>query len=358
MASSELQLQPEGVWLGGWLIGKLAAPVVSGGHARGSPALTVAQRARLDQALYEARTALEAKLDGPWCDAAVALVSKEWGACLRGMRRPNNNEEAMFRMLARAVNIHESTAGGAPAGEAAADGTGSGGGHSPSLPHAHEMASAVRRLVALHTLDTLVRSGTLPEPTTAPPTLLGGSPASPTPPEEETPLLKAEEMKEGMELEQLDRWEALPCRVAFERGKERAVYLVEAKVRVGDGLGETAVLLLAEAAPTKLGAGIVWAIAAVGGADPSVDTAHPKWLHVRVRPSVNTLLSSLGANAATQKKKLGDGRWTLAFADADACKQASAFVLQKQRDLKSRSAQLLEPLLLLQRTANNTAAEE
>lgn len=58
---------------------------------------------------------------------------------------------------------------------------------------------------------------------------------------------------------------------------------------------------------------------------PRVDEKHATWLHLRIR-SPHQPLAEVGkigpSRTSPRVKHLVDGRWTLAFADAESCKNA------------------------------------
>ena len=83
------------------------------------------------------------------------------------------------------------------------------------------------------------------------------------------------EPREGSEIPLLDHSRGLPCRVAFERGKERSVYLSVACVSPPAG-GATATLLLVEPNPARMDSGVVRAVAPVVAA-PNAEATRPNW---------------------------------------------------------------------------------
>ena len=120
-----------------------------------------------------------------------------------------------------------------------------------------------------------------------------------------------------------------------------------------------------EPSPSRLGSGVVRAVAPVAGANPHSDPGNPRWLHLTVRSSLTALLSVLsacppgagafdsgfgpqrgGAGDASfgAARRLQDGRWTLAFPDEDACQVALRLVQAHAVRLRDVCAEVLAPL--------------
>lgn len=105
---------------------------------------------------------------------------------------------------------------------------------------------------------------------------------------------------------------------------------------------------------------IIMAPNACGATQPYVDTAHRKWLHLRVRPSVGTLLSCAALPPApgaapwapgwapppplSAARRLQDGHWTLAFASEEVCTQALERVQEQTLLMREVCAGVLDQL--------------
>lgn len=76
------------------------------------------------------------------------------------------------------------------------------------------------------------------------------------------------------------------------------------------------------------------------GFQPRIDEKHPKWLHLRIRPSTLPFLdpTKRGVYEKLKSKGLVDGRWTLAFRDDDSCSSACSMVLH-EIDLQCREVE-------------------
>ncbi|KAG6525985.1 hypothetical protein ZIOFF_015959 [Zingiber officinale] len=119
--------------------------------------------------------------------------------------------------------------------------------------------------------------------------------------------------------------DAIPCRIAFERGKERHFCLLAIS------RGTSGWILLAQESPIRQQGGIVRVAAPLSSSDPKIDEKHPKWLHLRIRPSTLPFLDPARSDSFNKgkTKNLIDGRWTLAFNDEEACKAAEAMLVEE-----------------------------
>lgn len=79
---------------------------------------------------------------------------------------------------------------------------------------------------------------------------------------------------------------------------------------------------------------------------PKMDEVHPIWLHLRI--------GEFDPKFASNKKKgyhsnmpshVADGKWTLGFQDAKACKAARLLILEETRKQRSNVESLLSSLL-------------
>ncbi|XP_066348518.1 protein TRANSPARENT TESTA 9-like isoform X3 [Miscanthus floridulus] len=141
--------------------------------------------------------------------------------------------------------------------------------------------------------------------------------------------------KPGLEVNLVD---AVPCRIAFERGKERHFCFLAISH------GTSGWILLLEQLPLKQERGIVRVMAPLAGSDPRIDTKHEKWLHLRIRPSSVPFLDTEKHKAKT-KKYLVDGRWTLAFSDEQSCKVAESMVIEEMKLQRDAVGEQLKPLV-------------
>nr|CAB3486626.1 unnamed protein product [Digitaria exilis] len=141
--------------------------------------------------------------------------------------------------------------------------------------------------------------------------------------------------KPGVEVNLVD---AVPCRIAFERGKERIFCFLAISN------GTSGWILLLEELPLKQERGTVRVMAPLAGSDPRIDEKHEKWLHLRIRPSTLPFLDSEKHKGKT-KKYLVDGRWTLAFSDEQSCKAAETMVIEEMKLQQDAVGKQLQPLV-------------
>ena len=157
---------------------------------------------------------------------------------------------------------------------------------------------------------------------------------------------------------------ALPCRVAFTRGAERNVYfcsdgrhaLSSVKQKTGQRELGSVCIFLADAnesvssSSSRTFAKVV-AMAPLAGAEPAIDPTHPAWLHLRVRPPLSAFTAVCGMMNASQsfgqpnikgkRPKLNDGRWTLAFEDAESARKAEEMIHRQREQLRANAEDLL-----------------
>lgn len=134
----------------------------------------------------------------------------------------------------------------------------------------------------------------------------------------------------------------MPCRVAFERGKERQVRLI---VVLGETTGS---LLLVEDSSIRQDRGVIRVTAPLVGSDPRVDDKHATWLHLRIRSPHQPLadVGKLGLPKTSPKvRHLVDGRWTLAFEDPETCRHARLFIQDQLANQRLAVNVIVSPFL-------------
>ena len=88
-------------------------------------------------------------------------------------------------------------------------------------------------------------------------------------------------------------------------------------------------------------------MAPLAGCRTEIDASHRKWLHARVRSPQSCLLAVADANptdAATARRRLRRGHWTLAFADEAACASAKAMVDARAATLRNACRIAVAPI--------------
>ncbi|MFS7967096.1 hypothetical protein Hanom_Chr09g00781711 [Helianthus anomalus] len=134
---------------------------------------------------------------------------------------------------------------------------------------------------------------------------------------------------------------SVPCRIAFERGKERHFNFL------ATSMGTLGWIILAEESPHKPGYGTIRCVAPLAGCNPKIDDNHSKWLHLRIRPPTLPLTETArnSSNHKLKPKLLVDGRWTLAFKDDEACRSAFTMI-HEEIDLQcSEVERRLKPMI-------------
>ncbi|XP_015951393.1 protein TRANSPARENT TESTA 9-like isoform X1 [Arachis duranensis] len=141
----------------------------------------------------------------------------------------------------------------------------------------------------------------------------------------------------------------IPCTIAFSNAEIRDVYVVPMVHK------NTGKLLLTEKHPFRSRHGVVIAIAPLAGlcsfaslsvSQPTIDKDHPSWLHLRIR-EFNPKLYATKAKGDhfSMPDHFVDGRWTLGFPDAKACKDAHLAILREITKQRSAVEATLAPLL-------------
>ncbi|GAB4838298.1 hypothetical protein Ancab_027826 [Ancistrocladus abbreviatus] len=154
--------------------------------------------------------------------------------------------------------------------------------------------------------------------------------------------------KPGSELKLVD---AIPCRIAFERGKERHFSFLALS------MGTSGIINFSRfpgKLASKRGCNYLYSFRTNLMLPPRVDDKHPKWLHLQIRPSslpsANDLKSI--ASGRSKTKALIDGRWTLAFRDEESCQSALSMTLEEISQQSSEVERRLRPLLEIESLTN------
>jgi len=175
--------------------------------------------------------------------------------------------------------------------------------------------------------------------------------------------------------------ECMQCKVAFSHGVERLVLmcvlgLPSSQDTTTTDIDNTAVTAAEKEDSIPLSAtvlsspvvaildpgtgstieyGTVLSVAPLLAATPAVDSDHPQWLHVHVRPQRSILLrlsttpggGSSGAELAAMDEHLAEGHWVLAFPDGEAANKAAERVVQGAKVVREVHEKALDPLLEL-----------
>lgn len=291
------------LWDGGWLLRQLL-PYSEGEFNR--------EHLELLRESYDkcsSRILLEAR--GSWADFLISVLCDEWRKCKKAMESSSPRHELKCILLpsySRDVISSESSVAG------------------------ERMHELVKAFVLLYQLQVFSQGKALPD----------NAPIYPPVDVPENSRARAIGLdivgpRLGSELKLAD---ALPCRIAFERGKERHVWFQAVS------LGTSGWLMLLEELPLKQGVGLVRVVAPLASCSPRIDDKHPRWLHLRIRPHT---LASLDPSKSTSSGKgkqraLVDGRWTLAFRDDETC-QSAVSIIRQELDLQTQEVERrIQPL--------------
>ncbi|KAG4949345.1 hypothetical protein JHK86_042584 [Glycine max] len=320
-------ISAETLWDGGWLLRQLLPY---------SEAEFNIHHLELLQVSYKnSATALVKEVRGFWPDLLITVLCNEWRKCKRAMESsypPKEPKCILFpsQMLSSEEDIPEGS----------------------SFAAGEKMHEVVKVFVVLHQLQIFTLGRYLPEkPLIYPP---GDLPANSR---AQTSGLDVSGPKPGTEVSLVS---AVPCRIAFERGKERHFCFLAISA------GTSGWLVLAEELPLKKPYGVVRVAAPLAGCNPRIDDKHPRWLHMRIRPSSLPVLDPAKFNAHAhahahgklKTKAFVDGRWTLAFRDEESCKSALSMILEEINFLSDEVHRRLKPLLNLETALDLSGPEE
>eukprot|EP00262_Sarcandra_glabra_P012702 TRINITY_DN3326_c2_g3_i1.p1 TRINITY_DN3326_c2_g3~~TRINITY_DN3326_c2_g3_i1.p1 ORF type:complete len:484 (-),score=89.98 TRINITY_DN3326_c2_g3_i1:478-1758(-) len=297
-------ISAETLWDGGWLLRQLLPYSEKEFNSHHLKLLKDSYKNCVNGLLGEIR--------GSWCDLLVAALIDEWKKCKKAIEASSPQKDPKCILLSSRTCPSE--------GES-------------SFAAGERMNEIVKVLVLRHQLQIFSGGGSLPDhpPVHSPEELPANSRAK-------TVGLDALGPKPGTELKLVD---AVPCRIAFERGKERHFCFLAIS------RGTSGWILLVEELPLKQHYGVVRVTAPLAGSNPRIDEKHPKWLHLRIRPSTLPFMEPARPDAfgKAKTKALIDGRWTLAFRDEVSCKAAESMILEEMNLQSNEVEKRLKPLL-------------
>ncbi|KAE8651683.1 hypothetical protein Csa_021300 [Cucumis sativus] len=312
-------ISAEILWDGGWLLRQLLPYSEAEFNSHHLKLLKDSYKYWATELLQEAR--------GIWSDFLIILLSDEWKKCKRAIEAPSPRKEPKSMLLHSAK---ASVVDAVPPESSFAAG--------------QKMSELVKVFVLLHQLQSFSLGKALSEqPCIDPPSEISDCSRA------KVAGLDASGPKPGAEL-RLDG--AVPCRIAFERGKERHFYFL------GTAIGTCGWIILAEEQPSKLNCGIIRVAAPLAGSNPRIDEKHSRWLHLRIRPSTLPFLDPTkhGTPLKLKAKPFVDGRWILAFQDDDTCKSAFSMVLEEINLQSKEVERRLKPLVGLERAVDSSDA--
>lgn len=278
----------------------------------------------LDDAYKKARSKLLSEIKDCWCDRVLAVLVDEWKNCRKALETSELLEGCLLVLQEPRSMFPDEDHSSASVGE--------------------RMQDAVKVFLLHYQLKTSFVRGTISDgpPLGVPTDVIEDARVKRAGLDMTTPKIGTE----------LNLGDALPCRIAFERGKERPFkFLAVSK-------GTSGYLLLADEVPLKPLRGFVRIMAPLAGSNPKIDEKHPRWLHLRIRPFNIPLLDSRKVRTSapiSKAKGVVDGRWTVAFSDEQACKSAMSSVLEEMMMQRSAIQKELEPLLNFDSSADDRA---
>ncbi|KAF3975849.1 hypothetical protein CMV_000925 [Castanea mollissima] len=309
-------ISAETLWDGGWLLRQLLpySEVEFNGH----------HLKLLEDSYRNCTIAIQQEIRGIWVDLLLTFLCDEWKMCKRAIEASAPRKEPKCILLPSQKCYSDDI----PA--------------ESSFTAGERMCELVKVFVLLHQLQIFSLGRVLPD---QPPIC-----ASADVPESfraRTAGLDTSGPKPGTELRIVD---AVPCRIAFERGKERHFSFLAIT------MGTSGWLVLAEVLPLKQQFGVVRVAAPLAGSNPRIDDKHSRWLHVRIRPSTLPFLdpAKSGAYGKVKTKALVDGRWTLAFRDEESCKSALSMILEEAKLQSNEVERRLKPLFDLEKPVESS----
>ncbi|CAI9099301.1 OLC1v1036096C1 [Oldenlandia corymbosa var. corymbosa] len=301
-------ISSETLWDGGWLLRQLLPYSETEFNSSHLESLRVSLHQCCRRVLDETK--------GTWPDMLIKVLFDEWSRCKRANEASSPRKDPKCILLPQcSLNSEElfSSESSFLAGE--------------------RMCEVVKAFVLLHQLHMFSIGNIIPE---QPPVRVQS---------DVTQNIRAKQAGIGSlspkPSSEIKVGDALPCRIAFERGKERHFCFLSVSS------GTSGWIILAEELPLKPGCGIVRVVAPLAGCNPRIDDKHPRWLHLRIRPSAFPFADSAKYNTIGKVKTRAfvDGRWTLAFRDEATCMASLSMILEEMQLQSKAVEERLQPLL-------------
>ncbi|KAL8480263.1 hypothetical protein ACS0TY_026982 [Phlomoides rotata] len=311
-------ISAETLWDGGWLLRQLlpySEAEFNCHHLR-----------QLEDSFHHCTNRVLEEAKGTWSDLLLTVICDEWRKCKRAIEAASPRKDPKCMLLP-------------PSKLASAD-------HAAcesSFAAGERMCETVKVFALLHHLHTFSLGRVLPD---QPP--ISSAVDIPEKSRAKNAGLNLPELKTNAEINMVD---AVPCRIAFERGKERHFHLLALSI------GSSGWLVLAEELPMKPRRGVVRVVAPLSGCSPRIDDKHTRWLHLRIRPSSFPFIDTekYTAHGKVKSKALVDGRWTLAFRGEEACKYAQSMILEEIKLQSDEVERCIQPLLELDRSLDRSS---
>ncbi|XP_069142843.1 protein TRANSPARENT TESTA 9 isoform X4 [Solanum lycopersicum] len=309
-------ISAETLWDGGWLLRQLLP--YSKADFRSHLEL-------LKDTFHNCTSCILDETKGTWPDLLIMVLCDEWRKCKRTIEASSPRKDPKLMLLPAHKSLSEEVASG-----------------ESSFAAGERLFEIVKVFVLLHQLHIFSEGKLLPDQ----------PPIHPTVDVMETSRAKRAGIdslgpKQSAELSLVG---AVPCRIAFERGKERHFHFLAITI------GTSGWLILADELPVRPSFGVVRVVAPLGGCNPRIDEKHMRWLHLRIRPSSFPCTDGAKhtAHPKVKSKALVDGRWTLAFRDEDSCKAAFSMIVEELKLLSSEVERRIKPMLVIERTIDTS----
>ncbi|XP_049412460.1 protein TRANSPARENT TESTA 9-like isoform X1 [Solanum stenotomum] len=310
-------ISAETLWDGGWLLRQLL-PYSKADFRSHHLEL-------LKDTFHNCTSCILDETKGSWPDLLIMVLCDEWRKCKRTIEASSPRKDPKSMLLPAHKSLSEEVASG-----------------ESSFAAGERLFEIVKVFVLLHQLHIFSEGKLLPDQ----------PPIHPTVDVMETSRAKRAGIdslgpKQSAELSLVD---AVPCRIAFERGKERHFHFLAITI------GPSGWLILADELPVRPSFGVVRVVAPLGGCNPRIDEKHMRWLHLRIRPSSFPCIDGAKhtAHPKVKSKALVDGRWTLAFRDEDSCKAAFSMIVEELKLLSSEVERRIKPMLVIERNIDTS----
>ncbi|KAF5178319.1 Transparent testa [Thalictrum thalictroides] len=305
-------ISAESLWDGGWLLRQLLPYSEAEFNSHHLKSLKVSYKNCINSLLKEVR--------GVWPDLLITIITDEWKKCKKAIESSSPQKDPKSILI--------------PPPKCSSDGE-------SSLFAGERLCMRVKVFVLHHQLQIFSEGGALPD---QPPVV-----SSIDLPSNSRAAIAGLDVIHPKPGTQINLVGAVPCRIAFERGKERHFFFLAVSKETSGWL------LLVEEQPLKQHHGVIRVAAPLAGSSPRIDDKHAKWLHLRIRPSTLPFVDPFKFDAfgKGKAKSLIDGRWTLAFRDEESCKSSYSMILEEMDQLSNEVERRLKPLLEFDRSVDD-----
>ncbi|KAK4370180.1 hypothetical protein RND71_009655 [Anisodus tanguticus] len=328
-------ISAETLWDGGWLLRQL--------HPYSEADFNSHHLKLLKDSFHSCTSCILDETKGTWPDLLIMVLCDEWRKCKRTIEASSPRKDPKSMLLPSHKSLSEELARG-----------------ESSFAAGERLFEIVKVFVLLHQLHIFSVGKVLPDQPPIHPTVdvmetsrakrAGIDSLGPKPSIELSLVYEGTYCQRSKPALLRSVVDAVPCRIAFERGKERHFHFL------ANSVGTSGWLILADELPVRPSFGVVCVVAPLGGCNPRIDEKHMRWLHLRIRPSSFPYIDAAEHtfNAKVKSKALVDGRWTLAFRDEDSCKAAFSMIIEELKLLSDEVERRIKPMLDIERTIDTS----